>query len=184
MWPLEKAVITTMLSKSNYTQIQSLKDNGLSSTFGIYQSITTRPCTKKVFYRKYNAVTTTLWKSQRLPRLEEFPLVKWIKARKETSTFVYATGGQQTESLYALSTLGIIDCFDIEKSIDQTTYRFSKKTGLPFKKILNSYPNSVVISDSESDCRAARNHGIPAIKLTPRQEVVDLVLNLGEEDNP
>lgn len=171
MWPLEKAVLTTMLGEKNSARIQSLKEGRQSSLFDIYRSITKNPYAQKTFYQKYNKITAVLWKKQKLPRLEKFPLVKWITDRKKTYTFVYATGGQRTESLYALSTLGIIDCFDIEKSIDKTTYPFSKKTGIPFKRILNSYPDCIVVSDSDVDCHAARNCGIPAVKLTPRQEV-------------
>ncbi len=109
-----------------------------------------------------------------LPKPKKYPLVDWIVKNKNKYRFVYATGGKKPDTLYVLEQLGLINYFDLENSIDKTNYRFSKKTGLPFKKIKAKFPDCFVITDSESDCNGARLAGIKYIKIEPGQRFFNL----------
>jgi predicted HAD superfamily phosphohydrolase YqeG len=53
--------------------------------------------------------------------------------------------------------------------------RFSKKTGIPFKKIKAKYKNCLLIADSQTDFVGAKLAQIPALIIKPGQKslVVD-----------
>lgn len=103
--------------------------------------------------------------TQRTFKPVQYPLVEWIKKNKDKYSYVYATGGQRSETECALKKLGIIHYFDLKNSISKTNCRFSKKTGIPFKKILKKYPNSMVITDTQADCLGARKAGIQSVLI-------------------
>ncbi|KXK08796.1 MAG: Phosphoglycolate phosphatase [Microgenomates bacterium OLB22] len=121
---------------------------------------------KKEYQRLYDQVTRRLQKDGLLPKPVAFPLVQWIKKNKTSYRFVYATGGETSESQYILRELGLLDLFDLENSVSATNCRFSKKTGIPFRRIIKKYPDCIVIGDSEKDCQGAEKAKAPFILVS------------------
>jgi len=117
-----------------------------------------------------------LLKSGKLPPPERYPLADWIFINKNKYHFVYATGGQQNETLYVLKSLGLARYFDLRNSISKTNCRFSKKTGIPLRKIKAKFKDCILITDSKDDCRGADLAGIPFILVKPRQKLLNLII--------
>jgi phosphoglycolate phosphatase-like HAD superfamily hydrolase len=107
---------------------------------------------------------SSTWRKD-LPKLKKYPLVKWIIKNRRKYIFVYATGGIKSETLYALKNLGIIKYFDLKNSTDKDNCQFSKKTGIPFRRIKKIYPDCILVTDSKKDCIGAEIAQIPFILI-------------------
>jgi len=163
MWPIEKSVLLCMLGRSSGENIERLKLSGVSGTYQIYRLVSTTSINKDDYTRKYNRVFDALLKKDALPTPKRYPLVRWIIANKTKYRFVYATGGQKSETLYVLENLGLIRFFDLNASVDKSNCRYSKKTGIPFKKIKAKYSDCLLITDSRDDCAGANRVQIPSV---------------------
>jgi FMN phosphatase YigB (HAD superfamily) len=159
LWPVEAMVLKELLGDEKLPEIQKLRNKGIRETLKIYRKISREKISKRDFTQKYNRKFLEMEKKNQLPQLKKFPLVSLIM-KNSSLNFVYATGGQRNEALYALKSLGIIQYFDLKYSVDKTSCRFGKKTGIPFKKILKKYSDCLLLTDSQSDCDGARFVGI------------------------
>lgn len=70
---------------------------------------------------------------------------------------------------YVLEELGISSLFNLTTSVDKTTCRYSKSTGIALKKIAAGYPICLLITDSECDWRGATLSNIPLLRIQPGQ---------------
>lgn len=172
MWPIEREVLMCMVGCEYEMRLDEIKQTGISSTYDIYIRYTGGYIGKKDYFRRYNSTFRKLLRADKLPKPEKYPSVDWIRLNSQYYRFVYATGGQKWETLYVLKQLGILQQFDITRSIDKTSYRFSKSTGLPFKRILHTCGDCILISDSESDCEGARKLGLQYQKVMPGAEFI------------
>ncbi len=177
MWPIEKSVLLYMTKGKFEKEIDLMKSFGVSDTYHIFRKCSRQKITKKKYVDFYNFSLQVLLKGNKLPDLESYPLVKWILINRSNYNFVYTTGGQQSETLYTLNNLGLIQFFDLENSISKTTCRFSKRTGIPFKKIKLKFSDCILISDSKSDCYGASLVNIPYILVKPKQDYFDFCLS-------
>ena len=173
LWTIERSVLISMLGTGSSMQIDKLKSSGTSNLYAIFNKCSPEKIDKSTFTQKYNNTFTVLLKENRLPSPKKYPLVKWIKNNARKYTYVYATGGQKAETLYVLSKLEIVQFFDIQNSVDKTTCRYSKKTGLPFRKILQKYPQAILITDSESDREGAAKFAIPTLIVSENTTTLD-----------
>ena len=169
MWPIEKSVLLSMTNGKYKNEIEKLKKSGISETYKIFLKVFENKVSKKRYIDFYNKSFSIILKNSNLPRPEKYPLVKWIFTNRNKYRFIYATGGQRLETLYVLKSFGLLKYFNLEYSIDKTTCRFSKKTGIPFRKIKSRFKNCVLISDSRSDCEGASLAQIPFVIVTPKQ---------------
>ncbi len=167
MWPIEKSVLLYMTDKKFDEEIERLKLSGISDTFKIFSKFSKRRIGRKKYTYFYNKSFLTLLEKDLLPKLEIYPLVNWALKNKNNYHFVYATGGQKLETEYVLENLGLIKCFDIINSVNKTTCRFSKRTGIPFRKIKSKFSDCIIIADSENDRRGAMAANIPFISVKP-----------------
>ncbi len=174
MWPVERAVLLRLLAIGVAAKIDVLKKSGISETYLLYLAVSQRKIGRRMYRKLYNEAFDNLCSCGQLPKPKSYPLVQWILNNKKKYRFVYATGGQQKESEYVLKQLGILDCFDLKNSIDKTRYPFSKKTGLPFKKIKRKFPDCLCITDSMSDCEGAQLARISFIQIKPSQAILHL----------
>ena len=156
--------------------IEQVKLSGISETYKIFLKFSNQKISKKKYTDFYNQSFSVLLKNGKLPALEKYPLVKWIFASRNKYRFVYATGGQRLETLYVLKSLGLTKYFDLENSTDKATCRFSKKTGIPFRKIKSKFKDCVLVSDSKADCKGATLAKIPFILVKPKQNYFDFIL--------
>lgn len=176
MWPIEKSVLSRMTNRKFEKDIEKMKLSGVSDTYKIFLKFSNRKISKRKYTDFYNQSFSVLLKNGKLPMLEKYPLAKWIFDNRSKYRFVYATGGQKLETQYVLKNLGIIKYFDLENSTDKTTCRFSKKTGIPFRKIKSKFKDCVLVSDSEADCKGATLAKISFILVKPKQKSFDLIL--------
>lgn len=117
------------------------------------------------YYTRYNRVFLVLEKNNLLPNIQKYPMVNWIRKNKKKFNFVYVTGGMKSETIFALNQLGISKYFDLKNSISKDTYRFSKKSGIPFKKLKSRFKDCIVVTDSKNDCKGAQKAKIPYILI-------------------
>lgn len=171
IWPIEKSVLLRMIDRKFEKDIEKMKLLGVSDTYKIFLKFCNRKISKQKYADFYNKSFSILLKNGKLPRLEKYPLAKWIFDNRAKYRFVYATGGQRLETQYVLKNLGIIKYFDLENSIDKTTCRFSKKTGIPFGKIKTRFSCCILITDSQNDCNGAKLAGVPYILINPKQKI-------------
>lgn len=167
MWPIEKSVLLRMTDRKLEKRIEQAKASGISNTYRIFLKFSKRKVSKKKYTDSYNKSFSVLLKSGKLPVPEKYPLANWIFANKNKYHFLYATGGQRLETQYALRQLGLTKYFDLANSVDKTTCRFSKKTGVPFRKIKAKFNDCMLISDSEADCKGARLANVPDVLVNP-----------------
>lgn len=158
MWPIEKSVLLCMTNGKYKNEIEELKRNGISDTYKIFCKVSGNKLSKSRYFTLYNK---SFLKLKDLPKIKSYPIVDWIKKNQNKYLFVYATGGQKIETEYVLSQLGIRNYFDLKNSINKNNCRFSKKTGIPFKKIKKQYKNCILITDTQSDCDGAKLSKIP-----------------------
>jgi phosphoglycolate phosphatase-like HAD superfamily hydrolase len=172
MWPIEKSVLLCMTNGKYEKEVEELKKSGISETYKIFLRVTKKKLSKSKYFILYNK---SFLKLNNLPSLKIYPAVGWIKRNQNKYLFVYATGGQKLETEYVLNQLGIIKYFDLKNSVDKNSCRFSKKTGIPFKKIKAKYKNCLLIADSQTDFVGAKLAQIPALIIKPGQKslVVD-----------
>ncbi|MFA7209378.1 MAG: HAD family hydrolase [Parcubacteria group bacterium] len=175
IWPIEKSVLLYMIDIKFEKDIDKIKSSGISDTYKIFLKFSNRKMSKKKYAYFYNQSFSVLLKKGKLPMPEKYFLAKWILINRNKYNFVYATGGQRLETLYALKSLGLINYFDLENSTDKTICRFSKKTGIPFRKIKSKFKDCVLVSDSENDCKGAALVEIPFILIQPKQNYFDLI---------
>lgn len=116
-----------------------------------------------------------LFKTKNLSLPERYPLADWIFANRNKYNFVYATGGKQAETAYVLESLGLARYFDMKNSISKTNCRFSKKTGIPLRKIKAKFKDCILITDSKDDCHGAVLAGISFVLVKPKQRDFDLL---------
>lgn len=176
MWPIEKTVLLFMTNKNSSKEIEAIKLRGIFDTYKIFLKVTGRKISKKEYFVLYNQVFIILRKTGMLPAPEKYALVDWILKNKNKYHFVYATGGQRLETLYVLESFGLAKYFDMEQSIDKTVCRFSKKIGIPFKKIKSKFADCVLITDSMMDGAGATLAQIPFVLVKTRENKFDLVL--------
>jgi phosphoglycolate phosphatase-like HAD superfamily hydrolase len=166
MWPIEKSVLLRMTKGKYGNKIEELKKSGMSDTHTIFSKVSGIRISKKKYVALYNKSFLNL---SRRPKIKKYPIVEWIKKNRDKYLFVYATGGQKLETEYVLSQLGIIDYFDVSNSIHKNNCRFSKKSGIPFKKIKAHYKDCLLITDSQRGAVGAQLAGIPALIVKPGQ---------------
>lgn len=171
IWPIEKSVLLRMTKGMYENQMGELKRSGISDTYKIFRKISRKKIGKIRYFNLYNRTLFALLKSKKLPKLEKYPIVDFIVSTKNKFNFVYATGGQKSETEYVLRSLGIIKYFDLKNSIDKNNCRFSKKTGIPLRKIQANFPECIFITDTKNDCLGASKVGIRSIKIKPSQIV-------------
>ena len=175
LWPLERAVLLRMTQGKYEGEIDELKRSGLSDTYKIFCKASRCNMSKKKHTILYNKFFADLLKKGNSPKLERYPMVRWILAHRKNYRFVYATGGQFQETLYVLRELALLSCFDVKNSVDKSRCRFSKKTGIPFKKIKKKFDDCLLVTDSQVDGEGAFKAGIEFMKVKPRQENFNLV---------
>lgn len=168
IWPIEKSVLLYMTDRKFEKDIEQMKLSGVSDTYKIFLKFSNQTMSKKKYADFYNQSFSVLLENGKLPMLEKYPLANWIFANKNNYRFLYATGGQKLETQYVLESLGLAKYFDLENSIDKTTCRFSKSTGIPFRKIKSKFNDCVLISDSKADCRGAVLADVPYILVKPK----------------
>ncbi len=173
MWPIEKSVLLLMLGKETKTDIEKLYRLGVRDTYKIFCLISKRKIGKVICRLIYNKNFSLLEDKGQLPSPARYPLVNWIQKNKFQYRFIYITGGQYKETIYVLRCLKLDSIFDLKNSLDKSNYRFSKSTGLPFKKIKKRFQNCVFISDSQNDCDGATKACISFIKIKPRQNLTN-----------
>lgn len=171
MWPIEKSVLLCMTDRKFEKDIEQMKLLGISDTYKIFLKFSNQKMSKKKYTDFYNQSFSILLKNGELPMLKKYSLVNWIFANKNKYRFVYATGGQRLETLYVLKSFGLTKYFDLENSIDKMACRFSKKTGIPFRKIKSKFKDCVLISDSKTDCEGATFARIPFILVQSKQKI-------------
>ena len=176
MWPIEKSVLLYMTNRRFEKDIEQIKASGIFDTYEIFLKFSNRKMGKKKYIDFYNKSFSNLLKNSNLPIPEKYPLVNWIFDNKKKYRFIYATGGQQIETRYVLRIFGLAKYFDFVNSVDKTTCRFSKKTGIPFKKIKSKFKDCILVSDSRADCKGADLIKIPFILVEPKQKNFDLIL--------
>jgi len=175
MWPIEKSVLLYMINIKFEQKIEQMKSAGITD-YDIFLYFSSQKISQKKYIDIYNQSFFILLQSGRLPVPEKYYLVQWIFTQKNKYRFVYATGGQRPETLYVLRSLGLTECFTLEDSIDKTVCRFSKKTGIPFRKIRSKFNDCILISDSKSDCNGAALVQMPFILVKPKQNYFDLII--------
>src|SRR5687767_16022043 len=107
LWLMERLVLSCLLGDPQLPVIERLKKSGTSETYKIFKSLSSQKMNKKEYQQKYIQTFKKLEKENFYSDLEKYPLVEWI-IRNPYYHFVYVTGGQKVEALYALKNLGII----------------------------------------------------------------------------
>jgi len=123
-----------------------------------------------------------LLKKEQLPIPKKYPLVNWIIKNKNKYRFIYATGGKKIETEYVLKKLNILNYFDLKNSMSKTNCSFSKKTGVPFKKIKSKFDDCILITDSKNDCLGAKIAGIPFILVNLNNQL-NIILTFSQSCN-
>ncbi len=165
MWPIEKSVLLSMLGKEFDSAIEAEKSAGISDTYKIFLKFSKKHVSKKIYNEIYDQAFSRCAKDQTLPALKGYPVVGWIISNQRNYRFVYATGGQKNETYYVLESLGLGTIFDLKNSLDRSNCRYSKSTGIPFKKLKWKYPDCILVTDSKSDCSGASLANIPYIQI-------------------
>jgi FMN phosphatase YigB (HAD superfamily) len=178
IWPIEKSVLLRITEGMYENQIEELKRSGISDTYKIFCKIPSKKMSKTRYFNLYNYTFSALLKNKKLPKLEKYPIVDFIISKKDRFRFVYATGGQKLETEYVLRSLGIIQYFDLKHSINKNNCLFSKKTGIPFRKIKIKFPECILLTDTDNDCFGASKAGIHSIKIIPGQTVSQAILGV------
>ena len=164
MWPLERAVIAAMLGPRASKHIDALKETCQYSNLRLYRTCAHSTISAQAFRERYNRVFQSLARRRALPVLKPSPLVGWIRTNKNRFRFVYATGGQAQETWYVLKRLRILNAFEISRSIDRSSCRFCKSTGIPFLRIQRAVADEcIMVTDSIADVRGAKKAVIPSI---------------------
>ena len=142
-----------MTEKNLEKNIEGVRALGVTDTYTIFTKVSGNKIGKRKYFVAYNKSFAALLKINKLPSLEKYPIVRWIIANREKYRFVYATGGQAAETRYVLKRLGLLKYFDMQNSIDKSCCRFSKQTGIPFRKILAwRKPDSTSKGQPEKHC--------------------------------
>lgn len=169
LWPIERVVLAEMLGVPQPEKLDRQKTFKRNTNYEIFLRCSRVRCSKQEFTQRYTSVFLQLKAAKRLPVPKLFLIVAWLKDAADSFHCVYATGGQRAETQYVLEELGISSLFDLTASVDKTTCRYSKSTGIPLRKIAARYPNCLLITDSESDCRGAHIANIPFLRIQPGQ---------------
>ena len=169
MWPIEKSVLLFMTDRKFANYLEQLKCSGISDLYKLFTKITRESIGKQKFFIIYNQAFEILLEENNLPKPKKLPLVKWIKLNSSKYIFVYATGGQRLETRYVLENLGLAPFFDFKNSIDKTSCRFAKRTGITFLKIKSKYSDCLLITDSLSDCEGTVIAKIPCVIIAHLQ---------------
>lgn len=172
MWPIEKSVLLSMLGKECERKIKALYLSGIKDTYKIFLTFSKKKIGKAEYVKKYNRAFLILLRTNQLPAPVSYPIVNWLRKNKNNYRFVYATGGQKEEAEYVLKKLKLFQFFNLEKSISKSNCRFSKRTGLVFKKLKRQFPDCFLITDSESDCVGAKRAKIGFIKIKSGQKTI------------
>ena len=175
MWPIEKSVLLDITQRRFENDVEQMKLSGISDTYKIFLRLSHQKMSKKNYTNLYKKTFSILLKNDQLPKPEKYPLTNWILDNKERYRFVSATGGQKIEAHYVLKIFKVIRYVDLIHSIDKTSCRFSKKTGIPFRKIKSKFKNCILISDSNDDCKGAQLAKVPFVLIEPRQRIVSIV---------
>lgn len=177
MWPIEKSVLLALLGKKFSNVIENIYQSKIKDTYAIFCKISQSRIGRKNYARCYEQAFSELERNGLLPKPIKYPIIRWIVKNKTKYNFVYATGAQAKETIYVLQGLGLKEVFDFNNSLNKNNCRFSKATGLPFKKIKNKFPDCFVVTDSQSDCRGARRAGIPYLKIKPNQAAASIFID-------
>ena len=174
MWPIERSVLLQMTGGMFGKEIGQIRRMGISETYKIFRKVSGKKMCKSEYAHSYNRSFLGL---RKFPKLKIYPIVDWIKGNRSKYRFVYATGGQKLETEYVLAQLGLINDFDLGDSVNKGSCRFSKKTGIPFRKIRARCGDCCLITDSESDFIGAKIAGIPAMIVKPGQKGISYQLD-------
>ncbi len=170
MWPIEKSVLLCMVKNNFENEIERLRSLGITNTYKIFTKISKQKITKYKYFNLYNKIFSILLKNNKLPIPAKYSFATWIFSNRNKYRFVYVTGGQKSETYYILRELGLIKYFNLQNSVDKTICCFSKRTGVPFKKIKLQFSDCILVSDSSSDCKGAVLAKIPFILIKPKQK--------------
>jgi phosphoglycolate phosphatase-like HAD superfamily hydrolase len=165
IWPLERAILCNLNLTVMPTELDTLYQSGIRDLYVLYKKIATPYISKSEFRKSYDDMCQQLWSKGALPQLTAYTLVEFIKQYANRYQFIYATGGGEVETKYVLNSLGIGQYFNINDSISRNTCKFKKSTGIPLRKILIKYPNSILITDSQSDLSGARKIGMRTLLI-------------------
>jgi HAD superfamily hydrolase (TIGR01549 family) len=165
MWPIEKSVLLRMTKGKYKKEINALKAMNISDTYIIFRNATKKSINKTEYWRRYNRAFSMLLRTANLPRPKPYSSVDWIIKNKNRYRLVYATGGQEKETKYVLKKLKIFDLFDDANSITKNRCRFSKKTGISFRKLKKEFGDCLLVADGDNDIIGARRAGIQFIKI-------------------
>ena len=167
MWPIEKSVLLYMTGGKFGKAMEKIRLSGTSDTYKIFRKASGRKIGKEDYFKLYNKSFSVLLRKNKLPAPGRYSLVNWVIDNRSRYRFLYVTGGQKLETQYVLGCLGMAGVFDIDNSIDRTTCRFSKKTGIPFRKIQSGSNGCVLVSDNRTDREGAALVRIPFLLVRP-----------------
>jgi phosphoglycolate phosphatase-like HAD superfamily hydrolase len=165
MWPLERAVLSALFQK----RIDELKSSGWHDTYKMFRSAPRM--SKAEYLARYNSTFSLLLRSKMLPTLKRYPVVRWIVSNRRRYHFVYATGGQKSETRYVLDSLGLIDIFDLKNSLDKSSCAYPKHTGIPLRRIKVKCGDCILITDSPKDRKGAGLAKMPCKLIRPGQRI-------------
>ncbi len=137
----------------------------------VYQTINKRYAGAGRRRADYRDAFVRLANANALPIPNAYKTVQFIRQYASNYIFVYATGAQDVEVAYVLQSLGIRQFFDEQYSTTITNCRFSKKTGIPLRRIAKRYPDCLLITDSSSDVAGAQKAHVPAVLLQPNAKL-------------
>ncbi len=167
MWPIEKAVLAALLPASQLECLDYLRKSGETSLYVLYRKITQCQISKISFQRLYSEKFEVLREAGILPEPIAYRAVVFILQNQLDYRYLYATGGLRCEAEYVLEKLCLKELFDLTSSISRDYYQFSKKTGLPYKKIARLKGQYLVVTDSTVDVVGAKKAKLPYVLLKP-----------------
>jgi phosphoglycolate phosphatase-like HAD superfamily hydrolase len=169
MWPIERCVLAQIIQKTCIDQINTLKNRGINDLYTLYCMVTHSRPGKLTFRSRYREAFIQLNANNMLPKPVAYQAVKFISNNQQIYRYVYATGGLKIEAEYILFSFGIDTLFDLKQSISRDTYKYSKLTGLPFRKLNMMLKPSLIIADSKSDRMGATIAKVPVLLLKPNK---------------
>lgn len=185
LWPIEKSVLAAMLGCSP-SKLDNLKEQiGNTDLLHLYQVTYSKKQKLSLvdFRRKYQKKFYELLQKSKLPKVNGYKVVDYIKANPKKCKYLYATASPEVEAEYVLKNLGILEIFDRAKSSNQNSTRFSKKSGLPFKKLKQTNPDCLLITDSMSDIDGAKKAGIGWLLLKKNERLTSTKIKQAQRNS-
>lgn len=167
LWPLERQILLELLKLRTSQVIDRLHSNQ-KNPYLIYKKMSKKNDTFANFRRKYKR---KLQSTNQIPNLQVFNTVKFIRKNNDKYVFLYATSSCKLEAELILKKLTTLEFFDLRSSINSDNCAYAKKTGVPFKKIITSYPQSVLITDSKDDAKGAAKANVATLVIKPNARI-------------